>query len=248
MSEQDKAQQQRRFGGRETIVALWEPFKETLISVLPVVLFLLAFNRFILKQPLPNSRELFRGLVLTVIGLWIFTQGLSKGLLPLGSTVGENLTASGNTWVILLFSFILGYSMTLAEPSLQALGLQVEEYSAGQVSKTLVVQLVAFGVGIGLVIGMLKVIMGWPYTHVIIPMYVLAVILAPFASKTFVGLAFDSGAVTTGPVTVPIILAIGPALASAIGGRDPLIDGLGLVAIVTVSSVLCLLVLGVAVR
>jgi hypothetical protein len=162
--------------------------------------------------------------------------------------VGENLTAFGNPWVILVFSFILGYGMTLAEPSLQALGMQVEEFSAGQITKTLVVQLVALGVGVGLVIGMLKVIMGWPYIYVIIPLYLLAIALAPFASRTLVGLAFDSGSVTTGPITVPIILALGAALASAIGGRDPLIDGLGLVAIVAVSPVIGLLVLGILAR
>lgn len=252
MSEQHKAEEtQKRKGrskGSETLMVLWEPLKETLISVLPVVLFLLAFNALILKKSLANPREIFGGLVLTVIGLTIFVQGLNRGLLPLGTTVGENLTAHGNTWLILVFSFILGYGMTLAEPSLQVLGMQVEEYSAGQITKTMVVQLVALGVGIGLVIGMLKVIMGWPFAYVIVPLYVLAIILAPFASKTLAGLAFDSGAVTTGPITVPIILALGASIASAISGRDPLIDGLGLVALVAISPVLCLLVLGVVAR
>lgn len=250
MTEQQKSTERPKgqSRGSETLMAIWEPLKETLISVLPVVIFLLAFNALILRRPLANPREIFSGLILTIIGLTIFIQGLNKGLLPLGTTVGENLTAFGNPWVILVFSFILGYGMTLAEPSLQALGMQVEEFSAGQITKTLVVQLVALGVGVGLVIGMLKVIMGWPYIYVIIPLYLLAIALAPFASRTLVGLAFDSGSVTTGPITVPIILALGAALASAIGGRDPLIDGLGLVAIVAVSPVIGLLVLGILAR
>ena len=179
-------------------MAIWEPLKETLISVLPVVIFLLAFNALILRRPLANPREIFSGLILTIIGLTIFIQGLNKGLLPLGTTVGENLTAFGNPWVILVFSFILGYGMTLAEPSLQALGMQVEEFSAGQITKTLVVQLVALGVGVGLVIGMLKVIMGWPYIYVIIPLYLLAIALA-LLFRTLVGLAFDSDPLPLGP-------------------------------------------------
>lgn len=250
MTEQPHTQERRkkRSKGSETLMAMWEPLKETLVSVLPVVAFLLLFNVVILRKPLPNPREMFSGLILTVVGLTIFIQGLNKGLLPLGSAVGENVTATGSAWLILLFSFILGYGMTLAEPSLQALGTQVEEFSAGQITKTLVVQLVALGVGIGLVIGMLKVMMGWPFTRVIIPLYALAILLVPFASKTLAGMAFDSGAVTTGPITVPIVLALGTAMASAIGGRDPLIDGLGLVALVTISPILCMLILGAAVR
>ncbi|MGI6148521.1 MAG: DUF1538 domain-containing protein [Firmicutes bacterium] len=229
-------------------MAIWAPLKETLISVLPVVIFLLAFNALVLKKPLTNPRELFSGLVLTIVGLTIFIQGLNRGLLPLGTIVGENLTASGSAWLILAFSFVLGYGMTLAEPSLQALGTQVEELSAGQMTKTLVVQIVAVGVGLGLVIGMLKVIMGWSFARVIIPLYLLAMALLPFASQTLSSLAFDSGSVTTGPITVPITMALGTALASGIGGRDPLIDGLGLVALVAISPVLCLLILGVALR
>ena len=115
-------------------------------------------------------------------------------------------------------------------------------------TKTLVVQIVAVGVGLGLVIGMLKVIMGWSCARVIIPLYLLAMVLLPFASQTLSSLAFDSGSVTTGPITVPITMALGTALASGIGGRDPLIDGLGHVAQVAISPVLCLLILGVALR
>lgn len=244
-AEDMKNKQRRR---RETVMAALAPLKDTLVSVLPVVIFLLAFNAFILKRPLHNSREIFSGLVLTVIGLTIFIQGLNKGLLPLGTAVGDNLAASGNIWIILVFSFILGYGMTLAESSLQALGIQVEEASAGQITKTLVVQMVAVGVGLGLLISMLKIIFKWPFTHVIIPLYLLAIALAPFVPKTLTGLAFDSGSVTTGPVTVPIVLALGTSLASALGGRDPLIDGLGLVALVAIGPVICFLILGVLMR
>lgn len=226
---------------------LWSTIVEVLISVLPVVLFLLFFNSFVLKQRLTNPAQTYIGLLLAIVGLIVFTQGLKMGFLPLGENVGQNLTQSvaSSAWLVLLFVFVLGYGVTLAEPSLQALGIQVEELSAGVIKKNLVVHAVALGVGMGGVAGMLKIIYQASTGLVLAVAYAVAITLSFFAPKTIVGAAFDAGAVTTGPVTVPIIMALGVGVASALGGRDPLIDGFGLVTLTAVGPVISMLCLGI---
>lgn len=231
--------------GRGHMVDVLRTTLDTLVSVLPIVLFLLLFNFFVLKGRLSNPRETLFGMILTVIGLAIFVQGLKMGLIPLGQDVGENLTRSANVWVVLAFSFAVGYGVTLAEPALQALGLQVEELSAGVLKRQVVIHTVALGVGFGLVGGMLKIIFHIPTTNVIVPAFLITGVLAFFAPEAITGIAFDAAGVTTGPVTVPIIIALGVGMASALGGRDPLLDGFGLIALSSVGPILSVLILGI---
>jgi hypothetical protein len=228
---------------------LMQDLTQTLVSTLwgigPIVIFLLIFNRLILKSPIENPVKVAVGLIMATVGLFIFVLGLKMGLLPLGENVGRNLPAQANIWLIMVFGFLVGYGVTLAEPALQSLGLQVEELSAGIIKSYLVVHTVAFGVGIGVLLGLLKILFHIPFVKIIIPTYILVLILSLFSPPTITGVAFDSGGVTTGPVTVPIIMALGVGLATALGGRDPLIDGFGIIALSSAGPIISVMLLGI---
>ncbi len=218
---------------------------ESLSSIIPIILILLAFNKFVLKVPLENPRAILIGLVLSTIGLVIFSLGLRLGMMPLGDSVGANLAQCSSVWVVLLFGFIVGFAVTLAEPSLQALGYQVEDLSAGIVKKQTVVLTVALGVGLAVTIGLLKIIFHIPLVKIVVPGFILAAIFGSLAPKTMLGVAFDAGGVTTGPVTVPIIVALGVGLASTLSGRDPLMDGFGMVTLAYLVPIFSVLILSI---
>lgn len=221
---------------------------EQVLNIMPVVLFLLLFNLFFLKSKISNPKDIAIGVVFSIIGLAIFIRGLDMGLLALSSQVGENLTKTANVWAIVVFSFILGYGVTLAEPALQTLGMQVNELSSGIITKNMVVHTVAFGVGLGLVLGMLKIVFSWSIVSVMVPTYALIIIFSIIAPKTLTAVAFDCGGVTTGPVTVPVTLALGVGMATVLGGRDPLIDGFGLIGLSSGGPILTMLILGMIYR
>jgi hypothetical protein len=223
---------------------LWSTVLDTLIGIVPIVTFLLVFQLVILRIPLANPKQLLIGIAFSIIGLTFFSQGLKMGLLPLGQEVGQSLPTTGKMWVVLTVGFVMGYGVTLAEPALHAMGLQVEEYSAGLISKNVITHSVAFGVGLGILMGLLKVALRIPLVYLIGPAYAVAIILALVAPKPIVGLAFDSGGVTTGPVTVPIIIAVGVGMANALGGRDPLQDGFGLVSLAVIAPIVTVLLVG----
>lgn len=209
---------------------------------------LLSFNKFVLKAPLEDKSATITGTVLSVLGLVIFANGLRMGLLPLGKTVGLHLPKHAPPWLVLAFGFLLGLVVTLAEPSLQALGAEVEELTAGLLRSRTVILAVAFGVGMGVTAGILKIALRIPNTIILIPALVLVGVLTYFAPETVTGLAFDAAGVTTGPVTVPTIIALGVGVASALGGRDPLIDGFGLVALCLIGPMITVLVLGIVAK
>ncbi|MCK9222412.1 MAG: DUF1538 domain-containing protein [Limnochordia bacterium] len=226
------------------VTGIWKIVFETVLGILPITVLLLAFNSLILKSSLANPRQTIAGLILTGVGLVIFAIGLNLGIIPLGESVGLNLPKESRIWVVLLFGFLVGYSVTLSEPSLQAMGAQIEELSAGLMRKNVFIQTVAVGVGAGVSLGLLKIILQIPMARIIVPGFIIAVILGLLAPTEIIGLAFDSGSVTTGPVTVPIMLALGIGLATALGGRDPLIDGFGLVALCAIGPVITVLLMG----
>ncbi|HOB91210.1 MAG: DUF1538 domain-containing protein [Bacillota bacterium] len=234
----------KRIGGSAHVQDLWTTVVDTLIGVLPIVGFLLFVQLVILRVPLANPRQIFIGIVCSIVGLTLFSQGLKLGLLPLGEEAGQNLPRAGKMWVVLTVGFIMGYGVTLAEPALHSLGLQVEEYSAGLVTKNVVIHSVAIGVGLAILLGLLKIIFRIPLIAMVGPLYAIAILLALVAPKSIVGPAFDSGGVTTGPVTVPITIAIGVGMANALGGRDPLQDGFGLVTLAVVCPIISVLLVG----
>lgn len=229
----------------DTVLALVGFVAEGLRSVAPVIGILLIFQFVVLRAPLENWREITIGLVLTVIGLVIFLKGLEIGLTPLGEAASEALAQRRSLVLIVVFGAVLGYGATLAEPALRILAERVEDLTGGALGSTLFVQTVAVGVAIGLGLGSARIVLGIETTPFFIPALALILVLTFFAPERYTGLAFDAALATTGPVTVPLAVALGAGLAAALSRGDILIFGFGLVAFAALGPILAVLTLGI---
>lgn len=229
----------------ETVVDLLKFLGGGLRSVAPIIGILLVFHLLVLRQPLENWRSIAIGLVLTVVGLVIFLKGLEMGLTPLGESASGALARRGSLALIALFGVALGYGATLAEPALRILAERVEDLTGGALGSTLFVQTVAVGVALGIAVGAVRIVLGIEVTPFFIPALALALVLTFFAPERYTGLAFDAALATTGPVTVPLAVALGSGLALALGRGDLLIFGFGLVAFAALGPILAVLLLGI---
>ncbi len=217
-------------------------------NVLPIIAVLVGFQTLVLKKSIPDWRSFGVGLIFVIFGLFFFLKGISMSLIPLGGEVGRNLVILDSKYLIVVVAFILGYASTLVEPGLQALAAEVEEVSVGAIRKGILVHTVAIGVGIGMSLGLFKILNKVPSRNVVIPMLIIAGILVLLAPEEFVGIAFDSASATTGPVNIPINMAIAIGLANVISDVDPLLNGFGLVGLTSLGPTLTVLILGILSR
>ncbi len=230
------------------ITEILKSFFSSAKDIIPVTAFLIIFQIFILKSPIENLKSLVGGIILSTVGLFLFVKGLERGLVPLGQSVGQSLPRGGNVYIIILFAFILGYTTTLAEPALASLGAQVEELSSGVLHSSWLIHTVSLGVGVGVVLGMLKIILKIPSTYLIVPILLVTALLGYLAPERITGIAFDAAGVTTGPVTVPLNMALAIGLSNVIGGSDPLIDGFGVIALASLGPIITVLSLGIIIK
>lgn len=215
-------------------------------DVIPIILILLGFQFLVIRRRVTNLKRIIIGFIYVLIGLSLFLLGLEKALFPLGKVMAEQLTdpvfitgsqtadATRLYWAdygwVYLFAFAVGFSTTIAEPSLIAVAIKASEVSAGAISVWGLRIAVALGVAIGITLGVYRIVVGAPIHYFIIAGYIVVVLQTFFAPKTITALAYDSGGVTTSTVTVPLVAALGLGLADTIPGRSPLIDGFGLIA------------------
>jgi hypothetical protein len=227
----------------------------TLRDLAPIILVIVFFQVVVLQQPFPNLDRVLPGLVLVMIGLALFVQGLEMGLFPLGEAMAGAFARKGSLFWLLAFAFSLGFGTTVAEPALIAVAAEAARAAAdaGQVVGGEAAQAayarnlrytVAVSVGVALVIGVFRILKGWPIQYFIISGYILVMILTVFAPAGIVGVAYDSGGVTTSTVTVPLVTALGVGLATMIRGRNPLVDGFGLIAFASLVPIIFVLVFG----
>lgn len=224
------------------------------LDVAPIVVVLLAFQRFVVGRPIPNPRALAVGLVYVTVGLGLFLVGLEKALFPLGRSMAAQLSdpaflgAPGGgalgweryAWVY-LFAAAVGFSTTIAEPALLAVSIKANEVSGGAIRVTGLRIAVAIGVAVGVTIGVFRIVTGTPLHYYIIAGYALVLIQTAMAPRSVVALAYDSGGVTTSTVTVPIVTALGLGLASSVPGRSPTLDGFGLIAFASLFPIMAVL-------
>lgn len=218
-------------------------------DLLPIVLVIAFFQFAVLQQPMPNIGDILVGLVLVVLGLTFFIYGLEMGLFPIGESMAQSFARKGSIGWLLVFAFCLGFGTTVAEPSLIAVAKEAANVAAqgGIIEHSESAQkdyanglrfTVALSVGLAIVIGVLRIIQGWPIHYLIISGYVMVVIMTALAPKWIIGIAYDSGGVTTSTITVPLVTALGVGLASAIKGRNPMIDGFGLIAFASLTPMI----------
>jgi hypothetical protein len=182
---------------------------------------------------------------LVSIGLILFLLGVHIGLLPIGEMIGSALPKMGKAWLVVFWGFLLGFVATVAEPDVRVLALQVDQVANGAISRNLLIYTVALGVAIFVGLAMLRILLKIPITYLLVGGYGLIFLLAAFTPAHFVPISFDAGGVTTGPMTVPFILALGVGVASVLRGKSASTDGFGLVALASIGPILAVLVLGV---
>jgi hypothetical protein len=231
---------------------------DSLRDLLPIILVISFFQFAVLQQPIPNFGEIAIGIVFVVIGLTLFVQGLNMGLFPIGETMAYSFANKGNIFWLLCFAFALGFGTTVAEPALIAVareaaivaanGNMISNTEQSMASYAQGLRLtVAISVGFAIVIGVFRIVKGWPIQYLIIIGYAGVVIMTFFAPREIIGIAYDSGGVTTSTITVPLVTALGVGLASSIKGRNPMIDGFGLIAFASLTPMIFVMAYGMVV-
>jgi len=227
-------------------------------DLLPIIIVIGFFQLVVLQQPIPNLERLLMGTLMVLIGLTLFIRGLEMGLFPLGETLAYAFARKGSVVWLLLFAFSLGFGTTIAEPALIAVADKAAEIAsaAGVIEKDDEAKqsysfglriTVALSVGFAIVVGVIRIIKGWPIQNLIIVGYIGVVVMTLFAPKEIIGIAYDSGGVTTSTITVPLVTALGVGLASSIKGRNPMIDGFGLIAFASLTPMIFVMAYGMVI-
>lgn len=238
-----------------TLQQLFHSMLGSVRDLIPIVAVILFFQFLVLQQPLPNIGQLMLGVVFVVMGLTFFIHGLEQGLFPIGESMAHAFARKGSVFWLMVFAFCLGFGTTVAEPALIAVaaeaanvaanGKMIEASDAAKQSYANGLRFtVAFAVGLAIVIGVLRILKGWPIQWLIIGGYIIVVIMTMFAPKEIIGIAYDSGGVTTSTITVPLVTALGVGLASSIKGRNPMIDGFGLIAFASLTPMIFVMAYG----
>lgn len=227
----------------------------TVRDVLPILGILFGFQLFVLRKRIPNLKGVITGFVFVLLGLAFFLLGLEQALFPLGKLMAEQLTNPTflgfenpdirGHWMeygwVYVFAFAIGFSTTIAEPSLIAVAIKAQQVSGGAIGATGLRIAVAIGVAIGISLGTYRIVTGTPLTYYIIAGYVVVILQTLYSPKLIIALAYDSGGVTTSTVTVPLVAALGLGLSTHVPGRDPLLDGFGLIAFASLFPIMAVL-------
>lgn len=225
---------------------------ETAADVAPILIVFVVFQWVVLRRKLPNLRRIVVGFVCVLVGLTLFLVGLEEALFPIGKTMAHQLTApagegsvTAGHWhdylLVYAFAAAIGFATTVAEPSLIAIALKAEEVSGGAVRAQGLRVAVAVGVAVGVSLGCFRIVTGTPLPWYIVAAYAVVIVQTFRASRMIVPLAYDSGGVTTSTVTVPVVAALGLGVAASVPGRNPLIDGFGLIAFASVFPIMTVL-------
>ncbi len=240
---------------RSFLTDFWHHARGSIRDLAPIILVIGTFQFLVFGQPMSGAISLVVGGVIVVLGLTFFIYGLELALFPIGETIAHALARKGSAAMVLIFAFLLGFGTTMAEPSLTAIAREASAVaaSAGAIVDTdesrsryvLGLRLtVAFSVGFALVLGVLRIIFAWSLPVMIISGYILVILVTAVAPDDIVGIAYDSGGVTTSTVTVPLVTALGIGLASSLRDRNPMTDGFGLIAFASLTPMVFVMVYG----
>ncbi|HIO97849.1 MAG TPA: DUF1538 domain-containing protein [Leucothrix sp.] len=224
----------------------------------PIILVIAFFQIIVLQQPIPDLMGLISGVILVLFGLTFFIYGLEMGLFPIGESMAHAFAKKGSVFWLLVFAFSLGFGTTVAEPALIAVaaesariaadgGIILNTEDAMSSYATGLRLTVAFSVGIAILVGVLRILKGWPIHYLIIGGYIAVMVMTIFAPKSIIGIAYDSGGVTTSTITVPLVTALGVGLASSIKGRNPMVDGFGLIAFASLTPIIFVMAYGMVI-
>jgi uncharacterized protein DUF1538 len=241
---------------KKQLLALLASLRERLRDLIPIIVVVAFFQWVVLRQPLPDIGSVLSGVLFVLIGLNLFVHGLEMGLFPIGESMAYAFARKGSLFWLLLFAFSFGFGATVAEPALIAVAGEAGKVAAqgglianaaeSSTAYALGLRLtVALAVGVALVLGVLRILKGWPIQFMLAAGYLSVITLTPFAPRWVVGVAYDCGGVTTSTITAPLVAALGVGLASSIKGRNPVLDGFGLIAFASLTPIIFVLTYGI---
>jgi len=234
---------------------IFRKLKAVFMDLLPIVVVVAFFQLFVIRQPLPEVGNIVYGSLLVVAGLLLFVEGLEMSLFPIGEAMADALAQKGSLFWLVPFAFILGFSTTIAEPALIAVANEAGRVTAEAsllpnepaVLRNYALGLrltVALSVGLAIVLGVVRILKGWPLHYIVIGGYVAVIGITLISPEEIVGLAYDTGGVTTSTITVPLVTALGVGLAQVIKGRNPLLDGFGMIALASMAPIIFVMIYG----
>jgi len=244
---------------KESLTAIYNDAVSSLRDLLPIVLVIFVFQVFVIKEPVTGLASLLFGALMVVFGLAFFIFGLKIALFPVGEGLAHALARKGSLFWLITFAFLLGFGTTVAEPALIAVADEAAAVAAdaGAIDRSEEAMdryafglrmTVALSVGAALILGVVRILTKWSLPLMIVGGYVIVLVVTTFAPPNIVGIAYDSGGVTTGTVTVPLVTALGIGLASSLKGRNPMTDGFGLIAFASLTPILFVLLYGMLVQ
>ncbi len=221
---------------------------EVILLLLPLSIFFMFFQKIFLKLPKQYIKNLLKGIFLTFVGMILFFEGVEIGFLPAGRSIGEYFGSFEYNWVLIPLGFLMGFLTTYAEPAVMILCNQIEKASNGFISGSIIKYILSFSVAFFVSVGMAKLVYGLNLLIIIIISYSIVLLLTAFSDKEYIAIAFDSGGVVTGPMAVTFLMAMALGAASAMQGRNTLIDGFGLISLIALAPIIPVMVFGLIIR
>lgn len=218
------------------------------VAVLPLAVLFLLFQIFLLNLPRSDVRQILIGTVLAAAGLFLFLLGVGIGLLPFGRAIGEALGALDQKWMLFPAGLFLGFVTTWGEPAVRILAHQVDEASNGSIRRSIVLYAICIGVSAFVGIGLLRIAYDISLLHLLVPGYLLVVVIMWFSDRNFVAIAVDAGGVATGPLANTFLLALALGASGSMGRQDPIVTGLGLVALIALAPIISVMMVGLLIR
>ncbi len=220
-------------------------FLDLLKTVGPIIAIVFLLHFTFIKFPPQVLLKFLLASFMILLGLKLFLKGIKISLLPIGEKIGSELPKKKSISLILVMGFILGFSVTVAEPDVRVLSSQIDLVSNGAINKNIFIVFIGIGIGVFLLISFLRLLLNIPIIYFLFAGYLIILVLSFFTPKQFIAVSFDAGGVTTGPITVPIIMSLGLGIVSVLGGKTRLADGFGLIGIASIGPVITVMLLGI---
>jgi hypothetical protein len=221
---------------------------EVMTAILPLFLVVVILNFTVIKMPSYLFIQFVIGAVMVMAGMILFLLGVDIGILPMGKAIGADLPKRGSLFLVIGVAFLIGFAATVAEPDVMVLTRQVDTVSNGSISQNILVYIIGIGVAFFVAMAMVRIVLNFPIAYLIAAGYIIIIVLSFFTPARFVPVAFDAGGVTTGPMTVPIILALGLGFSSVLAGRSALSDGFGLIGLASIGPVIGVMIMGIVLK
>ncbi len=223
-------------------------FLEVGVALAPLLVIFAVVQLWLLRLPRKRIAIILKGLALTFVGFVLFMQGVNIGFFPVGRAIGEALGGKPFNWILIPLGLVAGFVVTLAEPAVRVLNIEVEKVSGGYISRHLMLYTLSGGVAISVGAAMARILIGIPLWCFVVPGYLIAFLMIRYSSPAFTAIAFDSGGIVTGPVTVAFVLPMTLGVTAVVDGRSPLVEGFGMIALVALAPILAVLALGIMYR